>query len=106
MQKKNPGVTKMLLMIDIPKRIYDHILRTNMLVNSDRLEVTEAIISGIPRPKSNVNYISTGDSDGHPVYDEAECPSCGKLFEEDTENWECNFCPDCGEQLDWTFYTE
>lgn len=45
----------MQIVIDIPKRIYDHILRTNMLVNSDRLEVTEAIINGTPLPKCTTN---------------------------------------------------
>ena len=43
----------MQIVIDIPKKIYDHILRTNMLVNSDRLEVTEAIIDGTPLPKGH-----------------------------------------------------
>ena len=38
------------LVIKIPKRVYDYILKTNNIVNSDRLEVAEAIVNGTPIP--------------------------------------------------------
>ena len=50
---------------------------------------------------SEIIYISNGYSDGYLVYDEAECPNCGRQFEEDAETWKCNYCPNCGEELDW-----
>lgn len=45
----------MQIVIKIPKRVYDYILKTNNIVNSDRLEVTEAIVSGTPIPDNATN---------------------------------------------------
>lgn len=56
---------------------------------------------GRGRKKKDIIYISNGYSDGLPVYDEAECPNCSKHFEEYGEAWKCNFCPDCGQALNW-----
>lgn len=45
-----------------------------------------------------LNYISDGYADGYPVYDTAECPNCGRLFEVyDEEHYK--YCPDCGQRL-------
>jgi hypothetical protein len=52
-----------------------------------------------PRP---VNYSGDGYSDGHLVYDMAECPNCGHAYEESDETWESPYCPECGQLLDWT----
>lgn len=43
------------------------------------------------------------DPDGNLVYDMAYCPNpdCGQEFEESDENWECNYCPNCGQALNW-----
>ena len=49
-----------------------------------------------------VEYESSGYADGHPVYDYAFCPICGYDFEEYTKDWQSNFCPECGQRLDWT----
>lgn len=49
-----------------------------------------------------VEYESSGDADGHPVYDYASCPICGYDFEECVNDWQSNFCPECGQRLDWT----
>ena len=46
-------------------------------------------------------YESDGDSDGQPVYDYANCPICGHGFEYGIHDWESNYCPDCGQALDW-----
>lgn len=42
-----------------------------------------------------------GFADGNPVIDTAYCPSCEHEFEEDSENWTCDFCPNCGQRLRW-----
>ena len=65
-----------------------------------------AVNRGIGRKKKNIIYISDGYYDGLPVYDEAECPNCSKHFEEYGEAWKCNFCPDCGQALNWDFEEE
>lgn len=46
-------------------------------------------------------YVAFGDDEeGKPVYDTAYCPNCHHEFETDYD--ESNFCPDCGQRLDWT----
>lgn len=45
-----------------------------------------------------VNY----EYDGCPVYDIARCPECGRYFEADREE-HYNYCPDCGQRLNWEF---
>lgn len=34
------------------------------------------------------------------VYDTWICPCCGKHYEVDYDNY--NYCPDCGQKLDWS----
>lgn len=42
------------------------------------------------------------DENGNLIYDCAECPACGNDdFEYGINNWGCEFCPDCGQALDW-----
>lgn len=47
----------------------------------------------------SLNYISDGYADGYPVYDTAECPSCGHIF--DTLDEHYKYCPYCGQKLAW-----
>lgn len=43
------------------------------------------------------------DENGNMIYDCAECPVCGNdNFEYGINNWGCEFCPDCGQALDWS----
>ena len=30
-----------------------------------------------------------------------DCPKCGNTFCFDGEGFECNYCPDCGQAIDW-----
>lgn len=48
-----------------------------------------------------VRFEYDGYADGNPVTDTAYCPSCEHEFEEDSENWTCDFCPNCGQRLRW-----
>lgn len=59
-------------------------------------------IKAIPsaEPKT-VLYSGDGYADGYMVFDMAECPNCGRKFEYGDETWNCNFCPDCGQELNW-----
>lgn len=41
------------------------------------------------------------DEDGDLIYDYAKCPICGHDFEYGINDWECNYCSDCGQKLDW-----
>lgn len=51
--------------------------------------------------KRKVNYSFDGYYNGDPVVDTAECPNCEHEFEFDTPEWEANYCPACGQALDW-----
>jgi len=43
------------------------------------------------------------DENGDLVYDMAKCPLCGNDdFEYGINNWGCDFCPNCGQALDWS----
>ena len=57
----------------------------------------EALKKTIPE---QVYLEGDGEWDGRIVYDTAKC-SCGKTFEEADDDWECNYCPRCGQRLKW-----
>lgn len=46
-------------------------------------------------------YEADGYADGELVYDTAVCPSCERRFEIEYEE-QYNYCPECGQRLDWT----
>ena len=38
------------------------------------------------------------------IYDDdcrADCPVCGREFENNVNDWGCQYCQDCGQALDW-----
>lgn len=45
------------------------------------------------------DYEADGYSDGQLVYDTWICPCCEKHYEVDYDNYD--YCPDCGQKLDW-----
>jgi len=60
----------------------------------------EALPSAQPEPKSPV-YYGDGYADGQMVYDSAECPTCGYIYERRDSIWGEPFCPHCGQAIDW-----
>lgn len=66
---------------------------------ADRELLQELVDKEKPR---YVNYEYDGYADGCPVYDTARCPECGRYFDLDCEE-KCNYCPDCGQRLNWDF---
>ena len=48
-----------------------------------------------------LEYEADGYADGELVYDYAKCPICGHDFEYGINDWGCEYCPDCGQKLDW-----
>ena len=49
-----------------------------------------------------VIYSGDGYADGELVYDMAECPNCGAVFEEDEYGFQNdNYCSHCGQALKW-----
>lgn len=47
------------------------------------------------------DYEADGYADGELVYDYAKCPICGHDYEYGINDWECEYCSDCGQKLDW-----
>lgn len=45
------------------------------------------------------DFEGDGYADGHLVYDTWICPYCGKHYEVDYDDYD--FCPNCGQKLDW-----
>ena len=91
------------------KRDWDMAL--SVLNNIEISENTLHILIGISFAKEAVEkqipkkpeYYGDGYSDGKLVYDYAKCPVCGRDdFEHGINNWGCNYCPDCGQALDWS----
>lgn len=64
-------------------------------------EIGTSIIKLFEQGPKIVLYSGDGYADGYMVYDMAECPNCGREFEDSDETWNCNFCPDCGQALEW-----
>lgn len=78
----------------------------NLSLLANYFFVDENWIIGIDCGERNtsrfVNYSGDGYSDGKMVYDMAECPNCGKEFEDGDDNWGCaNYCPNCGQRILW-----
>lgn len=48
------------------------------------------------------DYEGDGYADGQLVYDYAKCPICGHDFEYGINDWECEYCSECGQKLDWS----
>lgn len=84
--------------IEVIKDIYNYTKWDTYTTNEARTMAIKALEKAEPE---FVNYASDGDADGYPVYDFAYCPNCDRLFEEDDENWETNYCPYCGKALKW-----
>ena len=72
---------------EVPKERWDEIILLQKLVDKET--------------SKSIEYISTvGDSDAYPVYDAAICPNCDRKFEVEYEE-HYNYCPDCGQKLNW-----
>lgn len=67
--------------------------------NKKCLEVLKELVHRtIPK---KLDYEGDGYADGKLVYDTAICRSCGKNFEVDYDD-HANYCPNCGQALDWS----
>ena len=69
-------------------------------------ELQESIDIAIDALKKQIpkkpDYEGDGYADGQLVYDYAKCPICGHDFEYGINDWECEYCSDCGQKLDWS----
>jgi rubrerythrin len=56
-------------------------------------------INALEKQRAKLPSISgDGYADGKLVYDTWECPSCGKEYEIDYDNYD--YCPSCGQHID------
>ncbi|MBE5932960.1 MAG: hypothetical protein E7263_06050 [Lachnospiraceae bacterium] len=59
--------------------------------------IEELRVAKDKQEEKQVSFHGDGYYNGNLVYDEYECPSCGKKYELDFE--EHNFCPNCGQHM-------
>lgn len=68
-------------------------------VDAEPFDMTiEALEKQIPRM---VGYIGDGYADGVMVYNQAECPTCGYIYDDTDSVWKEPFCPHCGQAIKW-----
>lgn len=78
--------------------IKDEIPYESGVINEALKMVEGAVGKQIPRKP---DYEGDGyDEDGYLIYDTWICPNCGKHYEVDYDDY--NFCPECGQALDWS----
>ena len=65
------------------------------------LDELENLPSAQPEPKSPL-YYGDGYSEEKMVYDSAECPNCGYIYDEGDQVWGEPYCPHCGQAIDWS----
>lgn len=79
----------------------DHIKMVPHLIKYKRISETVFKTLLREKPKKLERYGDGYDEEGNEVYDMAVCPNCHREFEvEYTEH--CNYCPSCGQKLDWS----
>ena len=79
-----------------------HVAWSANAVYSDVMEGTLLELPSVQPEQKSVIYYGDGYSDGAIVYDEAECPSCGRVYDqEDSHVWGAPFCLHCGQALYW-----
>lgn len=66
----------------------------------DIVGAIEQLPSAQQEPKSPL-YYGDGYSEEKMVYDSAECPNCGYIYDEGDQVWGEPYCPHCGQALDW-----
>ena len=49
-------------------------------------------------------FESDGYADGYPVYDTWICPNCGENYETEFDKYD--YCPHCGQRIDWDLEEE
>lgn len=71
-----------------------------LVINKAITTRIKSLPSAQPEQKT-VIYSGDGYTDGHMVYDLAECPECGYEYEEGDMSWGEPYCPHCGQSLNW-----
>lgn len=84
----------------IPENVYGK--QCDELDEYKQLGTLEEVREAVEKQKAKKpNYEGDGYApDGTFVYDEWECPNCGKKFEVDYDDYD--YCPKCGQAIDWS----
>lgn len=85
----------------------DHSWIVNDYGNTDMMRIEagriaiEALKKQIPKTP---DFIADGYADGELVYDTWVCPNCEQHYEIEYEKYD--YCPNCGQYIDWNEVTE
>ena len=82
---------------EISREAVDKVIKEFEFVNGVTLK--DSINKQISK---KMDYYGDGcDENGNILYDYAKCPVCGNDYEYEINDWECNYCSNCGQKLDW-----
>lgn len=73
---------------------------TLQLTNLSDSDLSNIIVALEKQVAKKPDLWGDGYSDGVLVYDMYDCPTCGKHYELDYEQYD--YCHNCGQKLDWT----
>lgn len=57
-------------------------------------------VANLCRAEKPELYSDGYDKDGNLIYDEWECPRCGESYEVAYDRYD--YCPNCGQKIDWS----
>lgn len=95
-RKEAAGVIERLPVMSYMKKNQKHTVITTALDMA-----IEALEKQIPKKPE---FVADRYADGEPVYDAWLCPCCETSYE--TEYEEYDFCPICGQKIDWSEWRE
>lgn len=84
--------------IKVHNKVHSQKKHNAILITKALDMAVEALEKQIPK-KPNI-YGDGYDDDGNLIYDTYDCPNCQKSFEMEYEEYD--YCPNCGQALDWS----
>ena len=82
------------------KKILERLLSVDIIVGNEHEAVSVAIEALEKQIPKKPDYEGDGYWNGELVYDTWICPHCEKKYEVDYEEYD--FCPNCGQAIDWS----
>lgn len=84
---------------------FDKSCRNYLYQNAHKIDLENALFMGAEALKKQIAtkpelWGDGVDADMEIIYDMYDCPNCGKSYELDYDEYD--YCPKCGQKLDWS----